>query len=124
MTRMAAKVMNICDIAPYSPIAGMTGRGILGENLQLTYVLFDPGTEVPIHTHPQEQIGMLLRGEATLLVEGEQRQLTGLSGYVIPSGVEHGLRVGSEGAIFVEGFHPLRQDYVDFDCGVTGVPFQ
>ncbi|WP_213575505.1 cupin domain-containing protein [Rhodococcus sp. USK13] len=121
---MQANIFDLNETIGFKPVQGMDGRAVFGAHMQLTYVTFEPGTVVPIHSHPQEQIGLLLRGDATLLLDTGEVQLTELSSYVVPGEVRHGLVVGWEGAVFVEAFHPLRQDYVDAARGKDVVPFQ
>jgi quercetin dioxygenase-like cupin family protein len=119
-----ADIFDVKEIASFGPVQGMDGRAVFGSSMQLTYVTFEPGTVVPVHSHPQEQIGLLLHGAARLVLDTGEAELTELSGYVVPGGVRHGLVVGWEGAVFVEAFHPLRQDYVDAARGKDVVPFQ
>ncbi|MFE3956030.1 cupin domain-containing protein [Nocardia sp. NPDC059091] len=95
----------------------MSGQAVFGDHLQLTIVRFAPGAVVPVHTHPQEQIGLLLHGDATVQLGRNEYALHTSSAYVVPSGVAHGLHVGSEGAVFIEAFHPIRQDYLDAAAG-------
>lgn len=121
---MSVEVFDLKDISGYKPVQGMEGRAVLGVHMQLTYVTFDPGTVIPTHSHPQEQIGLLLKGNARLLLETGDVHLTELSSYVVPGEVPHGLMVGTEGAVFVEAFHPPRQDYIDATLGRSVVPFQ
>lgn len=102
----------------------MDGRAALGVHMQLTYVTFEPGTVVPTHSHPQEQIGLLIKGNATLLLDAGDVYLTELTSYVVPGDVRHGLIVGTEGAVFVEAFHPPRQDYIDAAYGRNAIPFR
>ncbi|MFC9362824.1 cupin domain-containing protein [Rhodococcus sp. NPDC057014] len=121
---MHADVFDVKEMMGFKPVQGMDGRAVFGSHMQLTYVTFEPGTVVPVHSHPQEQIGLLLHGTATLLLDTGEVQLTELSSYVVPGEVRHGLMVGWEGAVFVEAFYPLRQDYVDAARGKDVVPFQ
>lgn len=121
---MNVGVFDLKETIGFKPVQGMEGRAVLGVHMQLTYVTFHPGTVVPIHSHPQEQIGLLLKGNATLLLEAGEISLTELSSYVVPGGVPHGLIVGKEGAVFAEAFHPPRQDYIDATLGRNAIPFQ
>ncbi|MFG3522059.1 cupin domain-containing protein [Nocardia nova] len=118
------KVCNLSDAPPFAPLPGMSGQAVFGDQLQLTLVTFAPNTVVPVHSHPQEQIGLLLRGAATVQLGQNEIALHTSSAYVVPGGVAHGLRVGHEGAVFVEAFHPGRQDYRDAAAGRPTQPFR
>ena len=84
---MYVAVFDLNQIAGFKPVQGMDGRAVFGSHMQLTYVTFEPGTVVPIHSHPQEQIGLLLHGDAMLLLDTGEVQLTELSSYVVPGGI-------------------------------------
>ncbi|WP_280724637.1 cupin domain-containing protein [Kitasatospora sp. MAA4] len=61
-----------------------------------------PGAEIPMHSHPELQAGMCLRGSFTFGIEGQgERLLTELqTGYGVTSGVGHWARnEGTEVAI-------------------------
>jgi quercetin dioxygenase-like cupin family protein len=72
---------------------------------------FDTGATVPAHTHPHEQLGIVLRGMQALVVDGEAHELGPLEGYVLPGGVEHSAYCGPEGALVLDVLHPVRDDY-------------
>ena len=58
--------INIDDIEPISPVPGCRMRTPFGQNLMLSYLEMDDGAEVPLHSHPHEQGGMLIRGRLEL----------------------------------------------------------
>ncbi|WP_234793630.1 cupin domain-containing protein [Mycolicibacterium porcinum] len=121
-----AEIVTVDDLPAYRPIKGMSGRAVFGQRIQVTHVVFEPHSTVPVHTHPQEQIGMLLKGDAELAFDdGTRQRLAGHCAYVVPPDVPHGLIVGAEGAEFVETFFPIRQDYyLHARDGVEPEPFQ
>jgi hypothetical protein len=45
-----------------------------------------------VHSHPHEQIGLVLEGVQVLIVGGREHQLGVNEAYVVPGGVEHGGR--------------------------------
>lgn len=122
----SAEIVAVDDLPAYSPIKGMSGRAVFGQRIQVTHVVFEPHSTVPLHAHPQEQIGMLLKGDAELAFEdGSRERLTGNCAYVVPPNVSHGLIVGARGAEFIETFFPIRQDYyLHARDGVEPEPFQ
>jgi quercetin dioxygenase-like cupin family protein len=69
------------------------------------------GSEVPIHTHPHEQIGHLVSGRATLKVGDKAVELKPNDGYAIPSNVPHGVVDCPEDSVFVDVFSPPREEY-------------
>jgi len=76
-------------------------------------VELEPNGTVPGHQHPQEQMGLVIRGEVTFTV-GEETRTFGPGGtWRIPSNVAHGVTVGPVGATVVDIFNPIRDDWHD-----------
>jgi len=92
---------------------GVTARVIWGERLMLSLVEFEPDAVVERHSHPHEQIGMVIEGEAEFVIGGERRLLRAGDMYVIPGGVEHQVRAVGGPARALDVFHPPREEYKD-----------
>jgi quercetin dioxygenase-like cupin family protein len=90
---------------------GVTGRPLFGDWAMINLIEFEPGATVPPHSHPHEQLGIVLSGRHTLVVNGDAHDLGPMGGYAIPGGVEHGGYGGPEGALVLDVFIPVREDY-------------
>ena len=101
------------DVRPFALTTGVTGRPLFGEGAMLNVIDFEPGATVPLHAHPHEQLGIVLRGMQALVVDGEAHELGPMEGYVLPGGVEHSAYCGPEGALVVDIFQPIREDYFE-----------
>ena len=77
----------------------------------LNLIEFEAGATVAAHSHPHEQLGIVLRGMQALVVDGTAHELGPLEGYVMPGGVEHSAYCGPEGALVLDVFQPVREDY-------------
>lgn len=88
-------------------------RRILVNNSAATAALFriTPGSEVPLHSHPQSQYGVCLEGGGVFTVAGKSWKLKKGDSYYIPPSVTHGLKVetGQE-TVLVEFFTPMRRE--------------
>ena len=83
-----------------------------GKEMMLSYVEFEPGAIVEAHSHPHEQVGMVVEGKARFFVGDEERLLGPGDMYTIPGGVTHRV-VAEEGRVVaIDIFHPIRDDYV------------
>ena len=100
------------DVRSFELADGVTGRPLFGEGAMLNLIEFAPGSEVPLHSHPHEQLGLVLRGVQVLVVEGVEHPLGPMEGYVLPGGVEHSAHCGPEGATVLDVFRPVREDYL------------
>jgi len=86
-------------------------RAVQGENATLAYLELDADSDVPEHSHANEQIGMLLHGSVTFTI-GEESQAVEPGGtWCIPPDVPHSVLVGPDGAVIVEVFAPARADW-------------
>jgi quercetin dioxygenase-like cupin family protein len=90
------------------PFPGVTRRTNQSERATVSAYAFEPGAEFPIHTHPEEQITVVLAGTVEFEVEGERHALGPGETYVVAGNLEHGLRAGPEGARFLAVVVPRR----------------
>jgi quercetin dioxygenase-like cupin family protein len=104
-------------VGEFEPLAlreGLRVRPVSGERITLAVFELDPGTVMPEHQHPNEQVGIVLRGEFTFTVGGETRVRKPGDMWVIPPGVAHKVeRAGTSGCTIVESFSPPRDDWAD-----------
>jgi quercetin dioxygenase-like cupin family protein len=101
------------DVRSFVLAEGVTGRPLFGSGAMLNLIEFEPGAEVPLHSHPHEQLGLVLRGMQALVVDGTAHELGPLEGYVLPGGVEHSAYCGPDGALVLDVFQPVREDYLE-----------
>ncbi len=65
------------------------------------------------HTHPYEQVNMLLDGRLDLLVDGERVELEPYHALVVPPEVPHTARAVAGETATLLAFWPLREDRLD-----------
>lgn len=108
---MEAQFIDFDRVTPFALADGVTGRPLFGEGAMVNLIEFEPGAVVPLHSHPHEQLGVVLRGVQVLVVAGVEHPLGPMEGYVLPGGVEHSAHCGPEGATVIDVFQPVREDY-------------
>jgi quercetin dioxygenase-like cupin family protein len=109
--RVEPQFVDFENIRTFELAAGVTGRPLFGEGAMLNLIEFAPRATVPLHRHEHEQLGIVLRGMQALVVDGVPHELGPLQGYVLPGGVEHSAYCGPEGALVLDVFRPVREDY-------------
>lgn len=77
---------------------GAVARALFGDRGMLNVVELAPGAEVPLHSHPHEQLGLIMTGAVTMVVDGVSHECGPMDAYVVPGGIEHGATAGPEGA--------------------------
>ena len=78
----------------------------------LSYLEMESGAEVPLHNHPHEQGGILLRGRLQLTIGEETRVVEAGSLFLIPPHVPHRAVAIDGPATVLDVFSPVREDYV------------
>ena len=90
---------------------GITTRIFVGDQAMLSVVDLAPDSQGTIHSHPQEQWGVCLEGSGVRIQDGEEVPFGKGDFWRTPGGVEHGIRVGPEGAKVLDVFAPPREEY-------------
>ena len=100
------------DAAPSRQLfPGVTITVISGAKLMFSRVDIAPGGVVPEHSHPHEQAGYVVEGEAEFTIGGQQRRLHAGDYYLIPGNTLHSVQVGTQGARCMDIFSPPREEY-------------
>ena len=94
---------------------GVTAQAVEGERTTLAVVDLAPGAAVPEHRHPNEQLGILVRGSMRFRIGAETRELSPGDTWRILGDVPHEVTAGPDGALAVECFTPARADWADLD---------
>jgi quercetin dioxygenase-like cupin family protein len=106
-----AQFVRFEGVRAFELAAGVTARPLFGDGAMLNLIEFQPGSTVEKHSHEHEQLGIVLRGMQALVVDGVAHELGPLEGYVLPGGVEHSAYCGADGALVLDVFNPVRDDY-------------
>jgi quercetin dioxygenase-like cupin family protein len=90
---------------------GVRMQPLFGDGAMLNLLEFEPGASVAPHSHPHEQLGLVLEGELRLTIAGVEHRLGPDGAYQIPGSVEHSAGAGPEGCRVLDVFQPVREDY-------------
>ncbi len=90
---------------------GVLARIINGDRLTIGFVDIEPNNQVPEHRHENEQVGFVVRGSLTMVVDGQARDLKVGETYTISSQVPHSAKAGPDGVSVVAVFTPVREDW-------------
>jgi quercetin dioxygenase-like cupin family protein len=99
------------DIVSRVLAPGVTAKIASGEKLMFSLVTLAPNAVVPTHSHPHEQMGMMVSGTMEFTIGGETRALSGSEMYFVPGGVPHAAKAGPGGAVALDAFSPPREEY-------------
>jgi quercetin dioxygenase-like cupin family protein len=93
-------------------LPGVLLRSVYIENAMMTFFELQPGSVIPRHKHPHEQISYIANGSLTMTVAGETRVMGQGDIAVIPPNVEHEAVVGDRPTLALDAWYPIREDYV------------
>ncbi len=92
-------------------LPGVIRRAVHLEHVMVTFFDFEPGSVVPEHAHPHEQITCVLRGGMKFTLGDETRVLRAGDGVCCPPDVPHSAVVLDEPTTAVDAWYPPREDY-------------
>jgi len=98
---------------PRSLTDGMKSNIFFGDNVMISIVEIEPDTAGKMHSHPEEQWGILLEGSGFRTQEGIETAVSAGDFWLTPGNVEHTFRAGPQGARVLDVFSPPRQEYRD-----------
>lgn len=100
------------DLGIFRQLApGLSARIVAGDQAMLSIVTAEPNAEGAIHSHPEEQWGVLLSGSGVRVQDGVEWQVRPGDFWRTPGGVLHGFRAGPDGARILDVFSPPRDAY-------------
>ena len=89
---------------------GVTTRIFTGDQAMLSLVQLEPSRESDVHSHPQEQLGLILEGSGVRIQDGDEHLVTVGDFWRTPDGVFHAFRAGPDGAKVLDFFSPPREE--------------
>ncbi|MEO3868295.1 cupin domain-containing protein [Nonomuraea sp. B12E4] len=93
----------------------VTARVVQSELITMSVVELPPGGHVPEHRHVNEQLGLCLMGSLTFRVGAETGEVGPGGTWRILADVPHEVRAGAGGAVVVEVFSPVRDDWAGLE---------
>lgn len=99
---------------------GMETRIFPGDNVMISIVRVEPHRAGAVHSHPEEQWGVLLEGSGVRIQDGVEHPVAAGDFWRTPGGVSHGFRAGAEGAVVLDVFSPPRAEYRKPGSGFGG----
>lgn len=99
---------------------GLNARIYPGDQAMLSVVTLAPHAEGSMHSHSEEQWGVMLEGEGVRTQGGEQIKVRAGDFWRTPGNVSHSLKAGPNGARVLDIFSPPREEYRSAGSGFGG----
>ena len=100
----------LSEVPEREVIPGYRARFVHGENMTEAHWRIEAGAEMPLHSHPHEQITFLIQGEFEFNLDGEKKVIGPGWGVIIPPNVPHS-GIALEECVILDAFYPVREDY-------------
>jgi len=92
-------------------VPGINAKTFWGEKMLAAVVDLDPNVHLPRHSHPHEQMGIVITGQIEFIIADEKKVLGPHEVYFIPSDVEHEARTFDHPVRVMDVFSPVREEY-------------
>lgn len=85
-----------------------------GQTMYQMLATLEPGSKMPAHQHPQEQIVHVLSGGMKLIVDGTAHEMKTGDSFYLATNVPHGVETIEETRV-LDTFSPPRAEYLAID---------
>ena len=108
----AAQHLNWADIPVEHPAAGIERQMVVGERFMIVRFRFKPFLVTPEHTHPHEQMSLIVSGRVRFFIEGKERIVSAGDVLHFPPNCLHGATMMDEEVVLIDIFSPIREDFL------------
>lgn len=102
--------LNVQELSESEPVPGYRLRFVNSDSMTIAFWDIEAGAAMPEHSHPHEQVAIVVDGEFELVVAGEPRVVRPGDVAVIPPGTPHS-GVALSRCRINDAFHPRRDDF-------------
>lgn len=116
---MIAETMQNALITDWSKIPGekisegIERQMVVGKNVMMCRFRFAPFVVTPEHTHPHEQMTLVVEGNAKFIIEGQTYIVSPGDVLHFPPHNRHGATMLDEEVILIDIFSPIREDFLE-----------
>ena len=100
------------EFSRHTIFPGVTVTTCAAEKMMLSYAELQPHSVVAEHSHPHEQVGLVIEGRVIFTIGGEEKTLSPGDMFRIPGNVKHRVVALDAVARVLDIFTPIREDYL------------
>ena len=108
-----AQHLNWSSIPVERPSEGIERQMVVGGRMMICRFRFAPFLVTPEHSHPHEQMSIVVSGRVRFFVEGEERIASPGDVLHFPPDCWHGATMMEEEVILIDIFSPVREDFLN-----------
>jgi quercetin dioxygenase-like cupin family protein len=91
---------------------GIRRQMVVGQNVMMCRFTFDPFVVTDEHTHPHEQMTLIMKGRVKFTIGGEVRIVSAGDVMHFPPHNRHGATMLDEEVVLIDIFSPIREDFL------------
>jgi quercetin dioxygenase-like cupin family protein len=111
-TQTAALVTDWDKIPVEHPAEGIERQMVVGQNVMMVRFRFVPFLVTAEHSHPHEQMTLVVKGKVKFIISGEERIVSAGDVLHFPPHNRHGATMLDEEVILIDIFSPIREDFL------------
>jgi len=110
--QISALVTDWSKIPVEKTAEGIERQMVVGQNVMMCRFRFAPFVVTPEHTHPHEQMTLVMQGRVKFYISGEERIVAAGDVLHFPPHNRHGATMLDEEVILIDIFSPIREDFL------------
>jgi quercetin dioxygenase-like cupin family protein len=111
-TQLAALVTDWSQIESTQVADGIKRQMVVGQNVMICRFTFDPFVVTAEHTHPHEQMTLVMKGKVKFTISGQERIVEPGDVLHFPPHNRHGATMLDEEVVLIDIFSPIREDFL------------
>ena len=111
-TKIKALVTDWNKIPVEQTTEGIERQMVVGENMMMCRFRFAPFVVTAEHSHPHEQMTLVVQGKVKFIIGGEERIVSAGDVLHFPPHNRHGATMLNEEVILIDIFSPAREDFL------------
>ena len=110
--KLTALVTNWDKVPVTEPALGIRRQMVVGENVMMCRFTFEPFLVTPEHTHPHEQMTLVVKGKVRFFIDGVENIVSPGDVLHFPPHNRHGATMMDEEVVLIDIFSPIREDFL------------
>lgn len=111
-TKLEALITDWTKIEVENPAPGIQRQMVVGQNMMICRFTFEPFLVTPEHTHPHEQMTLVVKGKVKFIIDGEVNIMSPGDVLHFPPNNRHGATMLDEEVVLIDIFSPIREDFL------------
>ena len=111
-TQIPALVTDWSKIPVEKTAEGIERQMVVGQNVMVCRFRFAPFVITAEHSHPHEQMTLVVKGKVKFIISGEERIVSAGDVLHFPPNNRHGATMLDEEVILIDVFSPIREDFL------------